>query len=289
MTLYGWRSGATAIPEDSVLQLITDLIVGSGVVDMTAGQFLVSPHSSGLAVDVAVGRAYLCISGGNSYPSRMPTIASNLTITANNSGNPRYTSIVLYKSTSISPNADDSNTDFITTVDGTPGASPSKPTNANIQSAIGAGFPFVRLADVYVASGATSLSGGNIYDTRNPVRFRSDIVNQDIWVTPTVNVGGTTTLDLSQGKKFQINMGAGNTTLALLNVPLTCKSIVVRITQDGVGGRTVTWFSGLSWPNASAITLTTTASKSDEVVVNFLSVTNDSTNTSEGVIVHQNV
>ena len=121
------------------------------------------------------------------------------------------------------------------------------------------------------------------------MQFRSDLINHDQWVTPTVNVGGTTTLDLSQGKKFQINMGAGNTTFALLNVPLTCKSIIIRITQDSTGSELVTWFSGLSWPDAVPITLTTTPYKSDEIVINFLSVTSDSVNSSEGVITAQNV
>ena len=120
--LYGWRSGANSIPEDSVLQFFTDFIAGSGVVDMIRGDFAVTPHSSGLSVDIAAGRAWLAKSGGNVYPARNTATISGLAVSANSSGNPRYTSIVLYKNTTTSPNSDDSNTTFVVAVDGTPGS-----------------------------------------------------------------------------------------------------------------------------------------------------------------------
>lgn len=286
MALRSIKSGATAITESGVLQFITDLLKFSGVFDITGTQFQVTA-GTGLSVNVATGRAYLLASGGNGYPIINDTQISNLAINSNNSGNPRYTSIVLYKNLGATPNADDTNTNFVIAVDGTPAASPNPPSTSTIQSAVGAGNPFIVLANVLVNSGASTPT--SITDVRQQVGFRSDVINQDQWVIPTVNVGGTTTLDLSKGKKFQITMGAGNTTLALLNVPLNCKSILVRITQDGVGGRTVTWWSSLSWPNGVTPTLSTGANKSDEFGINFLSVTNDTTNTSEGTTILQNL
>ncbi|HWY79454.1 MAG TPA: hypothetical protein VNW29_03790 [Candidatus Sulfotelmatobacter sp.] len=287
MALRSIRSGGTAMTEASFLQFITDLLKVSGVFDITGTQFQVTA-GSGLSVNIAVGRAYLLTpSGGNGYPIINDASITNLAITANSSGNPRISSVVLYQDLAGSPNSDDTNTAHIISVDGTPAGSPSAPSGSTIQSAVGAGNPYIKLADVLVNSGASVPT--SITDKRNQVAFRNDVLNQDAWVTPTVNVGGTTTLDLSLGKKFQINMGAGNTTFALLNVPLNCKSIIVRITQDGSGGRTVTWFSGLSWPNAVTPTLSTGASKSDEFGINFLSVTNDTTNTSEGTTILQNL
>jgi len=78
-------------------------------------------------------------------------------------------------------------------------------------------------------------------------------------------VGGTTTLDLSTSNRHEVAMGAGNTTLALMNVGVG-QVFMVRIKQDGVGSRTVTWFSGVSWPGASVPTLTTTAGKADAFI-----------------------
>lgn len=287
MALRSIKSGSTALTEASVLQFITDLLALSGIFDVKAGQFLVT-NGTGLAVNIAVGRAYLLASGGNGYPIINDAIISNLAINTNSSGNPRITSIVLYQNLATSPNADDTNTVSVITVDGTAAPSPSVPSLATIQSAVGASNPFTILDDVTINSGATTPTSHD-YTRVQQVGFRTDIFNQDQWVTPVVNVGGTTTLDLSKGKKFQINMGAGNTTFTLLNVPLNCKSILVRITQDGVGSRTVTWFSGLAWSYGNTITLTTTANKSDEVVINFLTVTSDSINTSEASITQQDI
>ncbi len=288
MSLRSIKSGATAITEASVLQFITDLLKASGILDTTGTQFQVTGSGTNLSVNVAIGRAYLLASGGNGYPIINDAVV-NVSINPNSSGNPRYTAIVLYKNLSLTPNADDTNTTFVIAVDGTAAPSPSYPNASTIQSAVGSSNPYTVLAYVLVASGATIINNGNITDARQQVAFRSDILNQDAWVTPTVNVGGTTTLDLSKGKKFQITMGAGNTTLALLNVPLNCKTIEVRITQDSSGGRTVTWFGGISWPNGVVPTLSTGANKSDSFGINFLTVTNDTTNTSEGSVIGQNI
>lgn len=58
-------------------------------------------------------------------------------------------------------------------------------------------------------------------------------------VAVTATSGGTTTLDLSTGNIRTITMPAGNTTLALSNVPVGLISIAV--VQDGTGSRTITF------------------------------------------------
>jgi len=287
MALRGLRSGGTAHTEASVLAFITDLLKASGVFDKLAGQFNVTA-GSGLSVNIAAGRAYLLASGGNGYPAINDATISNQAISSNSSGNPRITAVVLYKDLGASPNSDDSNTTKLMMVDGTPAASPSAPSDATIQAAVGSGNPFIRLANVTVNSGATSPTA--IDTTVCPqVAFRSDIINQDAWVSYSPAAGTTLTLDLSKGKKFQINLPNGNVTLALLNVPKNCKSIILRFTQPSSGTGTVTWWSGITWPNNISIVLTNTVNKSDEVAINFLSVTNDSTNTSEAIITGQNM
>ncbi len=286
MSLRSIRSGATAITEAGVLQFITDLLKLSGVFDVTAGQLLVSA-GSGLSVNVATGRAYLLASGGNGYPVINDAAISNLSITANNSGNPRYSAIVLYKDLGASPNADDTNTTLVVSVDGTPAASPSYPTVTQIQAITGAGNPYIVLAEVLVNNGASSPT--QIVDTRPSVAFRNDILNQDAWVPYSPSAGTTLYLDFSSGKKFQVNLPNGTVTLALLNVPLNPKSFDLRLTQPATGSGLVNFWAGLSWSNNSVPVLSVTNNKSDEFIFNFLSVTNDSTNTSEGVQVLQNV
>ena len=285
MSIRSIMSGASGITEAGVLQFITDLLKISGVLDITGTQLLVTA-GSGLHVNVAVGRAYLLASGGNGYPI-INDSTYNLTINSNASGNPRITSVVLYKNISGTPNTDDTNTNFIIGVDGATASSPSAPSSSTIQAAVGAGNPWVLLANVRVNSGASSLSG-YVTDMRSQTKWRNDLLNDDQWV-PVNATGGTTTLDLSLGRNFQVNLQTSATTLALLNVPMNCKRIVIRLTQANGGNSTVTWWSGLSFPDTITPTLTPTNAKSDEIVINFLTVVSDSVNTSEGFVVGQNI
>jgi hypothetical protein len=74
--------------------------------------------------------------------------------------------------------------------------------------------------------------------------------------------GGTATLDLSKGNIHHITMPAGNITVAITN-GTSGQCFIVRVLQDGGGSRIVTWFSGISWTNATAPILTTTGGKAD--------------------------
>lgn len=72
----------------------------------------------------------------------------------------------------------------------------------------------------------------------------------------------TATLDLTTGGIHAITMPAGNITIAISNEAVG-QCFMIEITQDGVGSRTVTWFTTIKWAGGSAPTLTTTASKRD--------------------------
>lgn len=76
---------------------------------------------------------------------------------------------------------------------------------------------------------------------------------------------GTATLDLALANRNLITMPAGNITIALSNA-VVGQIFTIDITQDGVGTRTVTWFSTIRWAGGSAPTLTTTASKRDSFI-----------------------
>jgi hypothetical protein len=73
---------------------------------------------------------------------------------------------------------------------------------------------------------------------------------------------GTSTLDLAKSNVHAIAMPAGNITIALTHVKVG-QSFIVRILQDGVGSRTVTWFETIKWAGGAAPALTITASKAD--------------------------
>lgn len=79
-------------------------------------------------------------------------------------------------------------------------------------------------------------------------------------------------------------MPAGNITIAITGGTVG-QCFIVRILQDGVGSRTVTWFSTIRWAGGSAPTLTTTLSKADTLGFEVTAVGS----TYDGFIVGQNI
>lgn len=95
--------------------------------------------------------------------------------------------------------------------------------------------------------------------------------------------GATITFDKNTSDFHNVVLG-GNRTLALSNMAAGDR-IVLRLTQDGTGSRTVTWFGTIKWAaGGTAPTLTTTASKAD--VFGFLCT---STGNYDGFVIGQNI
>ena len=88
--------------------------------------------------------------------------------------------------------------------------------------------------------------------------------------------------DIASSTAHNVVLG-GNRTLAVKNTRAGDR-FILRLTQDGAGSRTVTWFSTIKWAGGSAPTLTTTASKAD--VVGFLCT---GTNAFDGFVIGQNI
>lgn len=174
MAIRTIRSGGTQHTERSVLQIITDLVTASGVLDLSATNHLLvtaqSPTPT-MNLDVAKGDAIIVDPTGNAYPVNVDAVA-NPTITANASGNPRIDAIVAYIDKSASPNSDSSNVAKIAVVAGTPAASPTAPDDTAIHSSIGSSNPYIRLADVTVVSGASSITSDKIVDKRTAITIR---------------------------------------------------------------------------------------------------------------------
>lgn len=74
-------------------------------------------------------------------------------------------------------------------------------------------------------------------------------------------VGTDATFNLLLSDVHQVVL-TGNRTL-VLNNPQIGQRFLITLKQDSTGSRTVTWWSGITWPNGTAPTLTTTANKSD--------------------------
>jgi len=115
-----------------------------------------------------------CIIGKNSpsasdyYYSGTVTAQESVTIGTNVSGQARVDSIVAYIDISAVVDTDDDNPGVLkfADVNGTPAGSPVAPDGTAIVAEIGAGNPYVVLADVAVANGFSTITNSNITDQR---------------------------------------------------------------------------------------------------------------------------
>lgn len=267
MALFTIRSGATAHPEDSILQMVTDLLRNGGVKDLTdTDHLLVSQRGAGanMSIDVNTGRAFV-MKIANAYPVRN-TATINQAISSNVSGNPRIDAIIVYIDLAATPTSTGGDVAKIGVVQGTPSASPTAPTDSAIEDAVGASTPFERLAHVTVASGAATIVDANISDQRRSYRSPQDPENEDITYASSVE------LDFSNKRIKSLTL-TGNISFTAKNVEAG-RGLVLRLKQDGSGNRVVSsWFSGITivWQDGSAPTITPTANRT--TVVGFLPIT----------------
>ena len=81
------------------------------------------------------------------------------------------------------------------------------------------------------------------------------------------NSGGAATIDFTKAQKQVITLTANCTfTFTAPNGP---GNFLLRLVQDGTGGRTVTWPATLKWVGAAAPTLTTSANAVDIVTLYY--------------------
>lgn len=259
MSFLTLRNDVTNHPEDSVLQAITDHVRKSGLLT-TADLVVGEAGGGGLAVDISIGRAYVKGANTNAYPVRSTTIATP-TFTANASGNSRIDAVVLYIDLDQLPDPSGGGDDVakIMVVAGTPAGSPVAPDDSAVQAAVGAANPWLRLANCTITSGATGVSAGQIenigqivfMNTRRPIFSLTYAAN----VTP----------NFLNSDKQKITLTGNVTFVAPTNMEVG-DAIELQILQDGTGGRTVTWFAGITWMSPD-YSVNSTASKKSIYVI----------------------
>jgi hypothetical protein len=114
-----------------------------------------------------------------------------VTISTANPSNPRIDRLVMYVDRGETPQQVNPNNPDIpkfAVVAGTPGAVPTRPSNAAVNSAVGATNPWIDLADIRVNAGATQITNTNITDRRVQVKLGNDVVRS--W-SGTMNTSGT--------------------------------------------------------------------------------------------------
>lgn len=137
----------------------------SGVV--TPADFVVSEHGTpDMSVDVTVGDLVIPYSGYqyHGYSKALQTVEINDA----DPSNPRIDRIVAYVDRDVVDNTNPNNPEALVliAVPGNPAGSPVRPSDSDVQTAVGAGNPFIDLADVRVEALATSIVNAKITDKR---------------------------------------------------------------------------------------------------------------------------
>jgi len=167
-THVSYRDGGKT-SEEGFYRAFRKLLSAVGV--MGSGDLAVSQRGAGAnkSVDIAVGDAFFSYGNYAFFGWNTATLNDSSTvITDNTSGNDRIDAVVAYIDLTVISSASSDNPGALkfAVVAGTPAGSPSAPSDGTIQSAIGASNPFLRLANVAVANGFTSIVNANITDTR---------------------------------------------------------------------------------------------------------------------------
>lgn len=139
-------------------------------------------QDSPLGMSVLVSKGRCMIDSGSDYPYLGFTDANEVvTITTADGSNPRIDAIVAYVDLSVvdSTNPNNPGAFEIVAVAGTPAGSPSAPNSGAISSAIGSGNPFIRLANVTVGTGVTTITTGNVSDQRVMANVADGLVGTD--------------------------------------------------------------------------------------------------------------
>lgn len=164
--------------ESGHLRAIQKVITGEVLTGLN-----VSQRSAGanMSVDVAIGDAIIPRADGTyGHPAWNDAVYNKVIGTADVS-NPRRDIVVMYIDYSVTPSTGVSNNTNgvvkISVVAGTPAGSPVDPSDAAIQSAVGASNPFIKLARVRVAAGASSITNSVIDD----LRIMAQAINNGGW------------------------------------------------------------------------------------------------------------
>lgn len=123
-----------------------------------------------MSVDISIGTALMNKSDSTYGWAAWQDAVTNLTISAADPSNPRIDAVVAYIDLSVISAVSNNNPGALkfSDVTGTPAGSPTAPSDSAVTSALGAGVPWIRLANVTVGAGATQVVTANIADVRPP-------------------------------------------------------------------------------------------------------------------------
>lgn len=120
-----------------------------------------------------------------------------------------------------------------------------------------------KLATGLTLSGSTTINGSLTIGAYQAT-FGGGIVETYV----AQNAATSSVINCASGTVFNLTLNQASTTLSFSNVPASgAYALTLVVSQDGTGGRTLTWPGSVKWANGTAPTLTATASKKDIITL----------------------
>lgn len=192
-------------------QLFDGAVAGAADVQVTENSPL------GMSVLILTGDFKIDTGSGYAYMGWNSANAA-VTIATADPANPRIDAIVLYVDKGAATSASPPNNPGIIkalAVAGTPGGVPVAPNNTAIQSAVGAGNPFIKLAEVRVNAAVTQITNANITDTRVQLTLPTLFVG-----TSSIQDGAITTAKIADSNVTTAKLADGSVTYAKMSTPV---------------------------------------------------------------------
>lgn len=183
--------------EKGISQHLSGLFTGEVINGLAVAQ------NSPLAMIVTVSKGRCMIDSGSDYPYLGFTDGTeSVNVNTADGSNPRIDTLVAYVDKAVvdSTTSNNPNAFKFKAVDGTPAGSPVAPNSAAISSSIGAGNPYIKLANIAVGAGVTTISNGNITDTRIDT---SAVLADDVVTTAKIADSAVTSEKLSSTISFR--------------------------------------------------------------------------------------
>lgn len=153
--------------EEGATRLLAKLAATQNEGILGTGDFLVEEDDTP-SMDVKIAAGDLVIGYLDYFFHVWSTVSQTLTIGNADPSNDRIDRIVAYVDLDVVDDTDSNNPDAILFMDveGTPAGSPTAPDDAAVQTAVGAGNPWVEIARITVGDAVSSIVNANITDSR---------------------------------------------------------------------------------------------------------------------------
>ena len=183
------------------------------------------------------------------------TAAQSVTVPTADPTNPRIDRLVAYIDLAVVQSTTSNNVDAVVLkcVAGTPAGSPSRPNDAAVQSSVGAGNPFIDLADISVPANDTTISNAQITDTRSLFQLGGGVGGIQFGILGTVIVADDQT-------NYWVAPKNGTFTVAYARIKTapTGQALKIRVKKNGVavtGINTLDISAGAQSANATGLSI----------------------------------